>query len=203
MPKIVDKDVKREEIARAAMHVFAANGVVKTRMADIATAAGIGKGTIYEYFRSKEEIFEQAFVYVFQMTDRHLRQALSETSDPVEKIRLLVDSTLHDFLVNTGDFAAIMMEFWAEGIRNRDENIMQIIDLKGIYQKFRDLIASILQDGINKKIFRSVDVHSMSSVLIGALDGLMLQWIMDPALIDMKQVAAAAIDSFLNGLKAA
>ena len=61
MPKIVDKAAKKNEILLAAMRLFAEKGVVNSKMADIAIAAGIGKGTIYEYFRSKEEIFGEAF----------------------------------------------------------------------------------------------------------------------------------------------
>ena len=65
-PKIIDKEAKKAEILQAAMQVFSRKGVAKTRMADIAVAAGIGKGTIYEYFRSKEEIFAAAFQQVNQ-----------------------------------------------------------------------------------------------------------------------------------------
>ena len=56
-PKIVDKEAKKTQIIIAATQVFSKLGVAKTKMIDIAQAAGIGKGTIYEYFRSKEEIF--------------------------------------------------------------------------------------------------------------------------------------------------
>ena len=65
-PKYVDKEEKKRDLLKAAMRVFAQRGVVNTKMADIALAAGIGKGTIYEYFRSKEDIFAEAYHLVFQ-----------------------------------------------------------------------------------------------------------------------------------------
>ena len=56
MPKIVDKEAKKLDIVHAALKEFARRGVANTKMADIATAAGIGKGTIYEYFKDKNEM---------------------------------------------------------------------------------------------------------------------------------------------------
>ncbi len=62
MPKIVDKEAKRKDILNAAIHVFVEQGAAKTKIADIAKRANIGKGTIYEYFSSKEDIFQESMV---------------------------------------------------------------------------------------------------------------------------------------------
>ena len=56
MPKIVDKDQRKAEIARMAMEVFARTGFEKATIQEIAEEGGIGKGTIYQYFATKEEI---------------------------------------------------------------------------------------------------------------------------------------------------
>ncbi len=61
MPKIVDKEAKRKKILEASMRVFAKKGVENTKMKDIAKSAGIGKGTIYEYFNSRDEILQKSF----------------------------------------------------------------------------------------------------------------------------------------------
>ena len=60
-PKVVDRQKKREKILRAALKVFSDRGMTEFKMIDIATAAGIGKGTIYEYFSSKEDIIAGCF----------------------------------------------------------------------------------------------------------------------------------------------
>ena len=66
MARIVNKKEKREKILEAAISVFAKKGTAKTKTADIAEAAQIGKGTIYEYFQSKDEIIMAAFYYVIK-----------------------------------------------------------------------------------------------------------------------------------------
>ena len=58
MPRTVDKEEKARSIGRAALKVFRQKGYHPTRMSDIAKAAGVGKGTVYEYFRNKLQILQ-------------------------------------------------------------------------------------------------------------------------------------------------
>ena len=201
-PKIVNKEIKKQEILKAAMRIFAQNGVVKTKMADIATAAGIGKGTIYEYFRSKEDIFAEAYSHIFMDTERSIIEVLESPISPEEKLRRFMSVTMEEFLVKDGgEFAGIMMSFWSEGIRNNNERIMEIIDLKKIYSEFRLMISGILDEGIKKGSFRKVDTHLTASVIIGAMDGILLQYIMDKNVFSPGKAIETLLDGFINGIK--
>ena len=155
-PKIVDREEKKGEILKAAMRVFAQRGVVKTKMVDIAAASGIGKGTIYEYFRSKEDIFAEAFQLIFQSTEEKSGKILDSNYEPEERLRLLLTVSLEEFLGDNGEFAGIMMAFWSEGVRNKDERINEIIDLEQIYAQYREMIAGILEEGMEKGHFRKI-----------------------------------------------
>lgn len=199
-PKIVDKNAKKIEIIHAAVKVFSEKGMVKAKMADIAIEAGIGKGTIYEYFRSKEEVFASGFQMFFQGMENQIESALSSTTDPVEQLKLLINLSFKSFLQHGSDLAMIMMDFWAEGIRNKDEKILDSIDLRQIYHEFRIMIQSIINNGIEQGVFRQVDTHNVAALLIGALDGIMLQWIMDQKVIDLEKITDSVIDNFLYGL---
>ena len=199
MPKIVDKEAKKMEILHAAMQVFAQKGVVKTKMIDIATSAGIGKGTIYEYFRSKEEIFSSAYKYFFNMTNSMIQKGLSKEDDPSLKLALVLNISLDAFMHLGEDYANIMMDFWAEGTKNQE--LLDAINLKGIYEDYRRLIEIILKEGINKGVFKPMDTYSTAAVLICAFDGILLQWIMDREAIDLKKVPDVLIKGFLEGIK--
>ncbi len=59
---MTEKDIKRNEILDSARMLFKENGFHKTKMEDIALRAGVGKGTLYEYFKSKQEIFDETCV---------------------------------------------------------------------------------------------------------------------------------------------
>lgn len=201
-PKIVDKEAKKLEIIHAAVKVFSKKGMVKAKMADIAETAGIGKGTIYEYFRSKEDIFAAGFKIFFQDMEKEIESALKSTENPVEQLKILIRLSFTGFLQHGAEMAAIMMDFWAEGIRNKDEKILSAIDLKKIYHEYRIIIQSILNNGIEKGIFRQMDTLHTASFLIGALDGVMLQWIMDHNVIDLEKMTDSVIDTVLNGIYA-
>lgn len=200
-PRFVDKEEKKRDILKAAMRVFAQNGVVKTKMVDIAVAAGIGKGTIYEYFRSKEDIFAEAYHLVFQGTEAKIEAVIDSDLEPEEKLRQLMAVTLDGLLGDGGEFAGIMMAFWSEGIRNKNERILKIIDLEKVYSEFRGLISSILAEGIKRGQFRKVDTFLTASVLIGTMDGILLQWIMYPDIFTPARAVSVLMDTYLNGLK--
>jgi AcrR family transcriptional regulator len=201
MPKIVDKEAKKMDILHAAMHVFAKKGVVNAKMIDIAMAAAVGKGTIYEYFRSKEDIFINAFIYYYKMMQSMVEEALAKEDQPLKQLEVIFTVSLEAFMHFGGEFADIMMDFWAEGIRNKDQDFLDAINLKGVYSDYRKLIQQILESGIEKGIFKPIDTKSTASVMIGAFDGIMLQWIMDRKSIDLKKVPKILMDGFIEGIK--
>jgi AcrR family transcriptional regulator len=201
MPKIVNKELKKMEILHAAMQVFAQKGVVNTKMIDIAQSAGIGKGTIYEYYRSKEEIFSSAYIYFFSMTKSLIQDALSKEKDPLVQLELVLKISLDAFLHLGEEYADIMMDFWAEGIRTKNQDLIESINLKGIYADYRKIIQSILESGIEKRIFKPLDTFSTASILIGAFDGIMLQWIMDRKAINFQKITAVLLEGFIEGIR--
>lgn len=198
--KIVDKSVKKAEILSAAMQVFAENGVVQSTMSQIAELAGIGKGTIYEYFRSKEDIFAEAYQMVFNETTRNIQEVLASALTPTEKLEMLMRVSVEGLFSDGGKFAGIMMAFWSEGMRQKNEQMMKIINLKGVYDEYRTVIASILQEGIEKGEFKPMDTFITASVLIGAMDGILIQCVMDPNIFSPQKAVAFLHQIFINGI---
>jgi len=201
MPRVIDKEAKKMQILHVAMKVFARKGVVKTKMIDIATEAAIGKGTIYEYFRSKEEIFYSAFSYFFDTMKVEMNQALRTEQNPERQLQIIAELSLDSLLHGDEDFADIMMDFWAEGVRNKNEDVLNSINLKGIYADYRRIVGKIIQGGIKQGVFKKMDVATAASIFIGSFDGIMLQWVLDRKSIDLNKVVTILMDSFINGIK--
>lgn len=199
-PKIVDKEAKKKEIIFAAMKVFSSKGITKAKMADIASEANIGKGTVYEYFRSKEEIFATAFNSMFADMEIRIREAIEITDDPLKKLQLLVDITLDYHVQDAGEFAGIMMDFWAEGVRTKNEEMIHIINLIHVYSEYRTMISTIINDGIRKDIFKKVDANSFAAMTIAMLDGIFLQIIMEPKIINIKKIKETITETLFSGL---
>src|SRR5437016_7301312 len=95
MPRAVRKSLpdralitdKREAILRAAIRVFANNGYFNSKVADIARAAGVADGTVYLYFKSKEEILHSVFDRSMEDAIADGRKRLEGVNDPREKLR--------------------------------------------------------------------------------------------------------------------
>jgi len=200
MPRIVDKEAKKKEIVAAALKEFAKRGVANTKMADIAQAAEIGKGTIYEYFRDKNEIFLESFHQFIETMDTALGKRIYKITDPVLKLKVLV-TTWTEMIDNVhADYVEIMLEFWAEGIRVKHDFPSGVVNLKKLYADFRLLFKSILDEGIRTGKFRKINTTLTASILLGALDGIMLQWFLDKSIFSLNEITEHLLDEFLKGI---
>lgn len=91
MPKIVRKNQKKRAIALAAIELFYENGLVKTSVESIAKAAGVGKGTVYLYFHSKEEIITEIWDFVCEVLNETREKRYKEASTVAQKIAIFFD----------------------------------------------------------------------------------------------------------------
>src|SRR5918992_4573144 len=80
---------KREAILRAATQVFARHGYFQSQVADVARAAGVAAGTVYLYFRSKDDLLVSLFERTMRETLAEGEAAIAEVSDPRERLRRL------------------------------------------------------------------------------------------------------------------
>ncbi len=202
MPKIINKEAKKQDIIEAAMKVFAQKGFANTKMADVAQAANIGKGTIYEYFKNKSEIFENGFRYFMDAMETTIAKKIFKITDPVEKFKAIFTSMTDFFEGETAEFMEIILDFWAEAIRQKDEHTLVMLDLEKVYVDFRKMIGAVLEDGIRIGKFKPMNTFMVASLLIGMTDGLMLQWIMNRDLIDVKEAIRCLLDEIITGIYA-
>lgn len=192
-----DRAEKKSRIADAAIRVFAEKGINGARMIEVAQEAGIGKGTIYEYFRTKEELFEFAVNRFFDVLSAQLQREIATTNDPSQKLEILIRTTF-DSLRTSGPEMHIIFEIWAEGVRAGAE----YFDLAAMYAGYREMIAGIVIDGIQVGQFRKVDPVSVAATIIGALDGLLLQWILMEDVLDLDKTPDEFIGLITHGLSA-
>src|SRR5919199_6580907 len=80
---------KRDAILRAAIDVFAERGYFNAQVADVARAAGVAAGTVYLYFRSKDDLLVSIFEKTMRDALVHGRAAVADVNDPCERLRRL------------------------------------------------------------------------------------------------------------------
>ena len=199
MPKIVDKEEKKTQILEASIRVFAEKGWNKTKISDIAEAADIGKGTVYEYFRSKDEVFAASFRYFMAQAETIVAGRLTPIDDPLERLWAYFSSWADILESEYVDYLEIVIDFWAEGIRSKGR--FSSVDIMRVYYDNRTFIESLLEECIAQDKIKPIDTKIVASIIIGALDGLMLQWIMDRNVFDLKKAVRSTARLIIDGMK--
>jgi AcrR family transcriptional regulator len=197
-PKIVDKEEKRNLILEASIKVFAKLGLPNTKMIHIAEAAGIGKGTIYEYFKSKEELAIAAFNVFVKEAQIQIAKKLKKIEDPKQKLHTYIVSwndIMHEGFL---DYADIMLDIWAESVRLHQGK--DVFGLNKMYRTYREQIAEILKEGIKKGAFKPMDVTVASAIIIGTMDGIMIQWLLDRNIFKIKPALDQLAELVVNGM---
>ena len=119
--------------------------------------------------------------------------------DPLEKLRTYFSAWTEMFEGDYLEYLEIVLDFWAEGVRKRNNSCM--IDLNKLYLENRDILDNLLSECIKKKEIKKVDTKLTASIMLGALDGILLQWIMDRKAFNKKDAALLFADTMIKGLK--
>ena len=196
MPKIVNKTEKREKLVQAAIPIFAKYGFRETKMSDIAISADVGKGTLYEYFESKDELFLNTFKLWFSYFSEQMQDIVSKEKNPYKQLVLFYDQFFQT-IEQYGDTYYIYFDFWSELTRNTNINQQEIVS---VYQSLRELFADILEDGVQKKVFKTINCTAMSTALLSLADGLLMQWLIDRTSFSIKDIGNQAVKAFLGSL---
>ncbi|MGH7390277.1 MAG: TetR/AcrR family transcriptional regulator [Candidatus Rokuibacteriota bacterium] len=185
---------KPQQIVDAAIRVFARTGYYNSRVSDIAREAGIASGTIYLYFKTKDEILVTLFREKMAEWVAFVRREIATEPDAVAKIRRLV--ALH--------FAVL----------ERDPDLAEVVqvELRQGHKFFRgasahevsayfDLIAAVLQEGVAAGRFQAdLPVKVATKVLFGAMDQVATSWVLGKRGYRLSDAADAVAAIFLKGV---
>ncbi len=197
--RIVDRPAKTGAILRAAAQVFAELGYEAATMEAIAERAGVGKGTVYEYFRNKQELFFGVFDDYIAGMERVARESIAA---PATGAAAGIRQVIHSMLVmgvEGRELFPLVFEFWsASASPDRQARVTTL--LRDSYARFRTLIAEQIRKGqAGGEFERSADASRIAAALVGALDGLFLQAWFDPAL-DPVSMGDDFVGTLLRGL---
>jgi AcrR family transcriptional regulator len=198
MPKIVDKDAKRLELIEAATIVLAREGLARTKMAHVADEAGVGKGTLYEYFASKDELF----LAVCHHCVRWPESASPPSPPPAECLRRLILAMVESYERATGMFN-ILIDYWSVVIRDTDAQGEKFMSHGAhFYDAPLKLLSEVIETGQAAGAFRAdADPREIARIIIAGIEGLRLQRAIAPPGFDLDSAIAAFADIMTRDLK--
>ena len=185
---------KRGAILRAAIQVFAHNGYFNSKVADIAREAGVADGTVYLYFKSKEEILHSIF-------DRNMEEAIADgkkrlegITDPRERLRRIA----HMHLDRLGADRDLAVVFQVE-LRGSTKFMEEFS--AAAFAEYLNLIRATIEEGQRAGMFRSdLNPKVVAKILFGALDEMATNWILSKRRYKLAPMADQVLDVFLNGV---
>ena len=187
---------KREAILRAAISVFAHNGYFNSKVADIAREAGVADGTVYLYFKSKEDILHSIFDRSVEEALDAARNQIKEVDDPREKLRQI--ALLHLERLGADRDLAVVFQVELRG----STKFMEEFSAAG-FAEYLTLIRSTFEEGQRAGVFRpDLNAKTVSKILFGALDEMATNWILSKRRYKLAPMADEVLDIFLNGVKA-
>lgn len=187
---------KPQQIIDAAIRVFARTGYYNSRVSDIAREAGIASGTIYLYFKTKDEILVTLFRDKMAEWVAFVRREIAAEPDPVAKLRRLV--ALHFTVLEQNPALAEVVQ----------------VELRQGHKFFRgasahevsayfDLIGSVLHEGAAAgRIRRDLPIKVATKMLFGAMDQMATSWVLGKRVYRLSETAEAVASIFLKGVSA-
>ena len=188
---------RTEQIVEAAIAVFSRLGFHKARMDDIAREAGVSKGTLYWYFESKDAITKALLQRLCEQEVQEATTMLVAEGSVSERLLALTRQLAGRF-EQQEKLIPIIHEFYATA--TRDPMVQRT--LAGYIQAYREPLAALIQQGIERGEFHLPDADSAATIVGAIFEGLALLWMMDPQTVRWHDTFALAMQLLLAGMRA-
>ena len=189
-------EIRRNQILDAATRVFVRQGFQHARMDDIVEESGLSKGTLYWYFKSKEDIINAILHRLFTGDLEHLESLLQAEGTASERLIQLTSDRVTG-MKRMSNLVPIIFEFYAVAVHQ--QWVQQFI---GEYFKhFRTLLEKLIQQGIDRGEFRHVNARNAAISFASLYEGLTIHWLMDPQTVQWDILSESSIPLLLDGLK--
>ncbi len=191
-------DVRRDQMLAAASTLIAERGFSDTRIADVAQRVGASPALVIYYFGTKDSLLTEAL----RWSERSFYSATEEMLRSTEKLRDRLETLVEWTLVAdkqqdiTGDWG-LWFDLWAQAFRHPEVKK----DRAELDAQWRDLIARVVQDGIDTGEIEKVDVQDFAIMWASLLDGLVIQVSLDDPVVDLalaRRIALEAADKELG-----
>jgi AcrR family transcriptional regulator len=196
-PKPDVSEERKDQIMNAAEEVFSQKGLDNARMDDIAEETGLSKGTLYLYFKSKDDLIASILDRIFQREFRAFEDVDLSAVSATDAIWLFTDTVVKDIKIVLR-LMPIAYEFLALAFRNK---VVQKA-LKVYLNRYMDIFIPIIHRGIETGEFRQIDVKEVGIAIGAIVEGTLLLWIYDNSLVEPEKHIRSGMKLLLDGLLA-
>jgi len=190
----LEKADKRDLILRAAIDTFAARGFFNAQVADVARSAGVAAGTVYLYFRNKDDLLISIFERTMNEAIAEGRESVARLEDPVEQLRAI--ARVH--LARLGRDRELAVVFQIE-LRQSTKFMERFSSTQ--LREYLGIIRNVIAHGQTRRVFRrQINPTLAAKVFFGAVDEMATNWILSRRKYALASEADAIVDLFVGGL---
>lgn len=187
---------RKKQILDAAERVFSERGFDKARMDDIVQESGLSKGALYWYYKSKDALIRALLDRVFISEMQDAEQLVEMEASASARLQLFVEHAVREYK-RFEKLLPLAYEFIALAYRSKAVRET----LVGYYEHYADLIAQVVQQGVEQGEFKPCDPQTAALTLIGMYEGIALLWFLDPTRVDWDRMSQQPLEIFLAGLR--
>ncbi len=165
---------KKEKIMNAAINFFSENGFDKSALDDIAKYAGVGKGTLYLYFKDKEDIYIKSIKHIFDKWIDKMNEVIGMDLNAVEKLEKYIDVNINQITSNMSLAKLLIREVPNFLLKLHKSNKMGPMK---IYKKREKHLSMIIEQGIKSGEFKKVNKEIMANIIIGSINSYVMKYI--------------------------
>ncbi len=172
------EEKRRSQIVEIAIQTIAKQGFSQASLAEIAKKAGISKGVISYHFDGKEDLVEEILRSLLRKPAEFVKERVSRADTALEKLRAYIEANFEFMKLNRVGYVALV-DLW--GQRDGGHNSLNA----DAYEPSRHYLAHILEEGQRTGEMGAFPLMPTASLIQGAVDGVMLQWVLDEKAIDL------------------
>jgi AcrR family transcriptional regulator len=187
---------RKDQILDAAREVFTEKGFQKARMDDIVEKSGLSKGTLYWYFKSKDDIVIGIFERLFSREARDLEVLLSSDGTASYRLMQYTERVTQD-VKHVLRYASMAYEFISLAFRNKYFEKA----FKYYLREHMDILVPIIQGGIDAGEFRAVDPEEAAIAIAAIFEGTLALWVYDSDLVQPEYHIHKSVQFLIDGLK--
>ena len=190
---IPSKTEKQELILQAAMEIFSKNGFHEALVDDIANLAGVGKGTVYRNFPSKQELFLALIEWGLNSLKEEITTKTDKIENLFEKMDVAIDAYLSFFEQKRNFYRVLIQErsLFREkvGIKFKEKYFAHLYLLEDYFKK-----------GMKARLFKKMDPQSASIALIGLINSLIYKWLISEKEYSLHKEKKVIMNTFFKGI---
>lgn len=185
---------KYHRILEAAVKVFAEQGFYQSTISQIAREAGVADGTIYLYFKNKDDILVQFFTYKTKLVFDRFREEVDKADNCYDKLKNLIRRHLEEFQ-NDRNMAVLYQAETHQNSRLVEEQIKEMSKL------YLDIVSEIVEQGQEEgRIRKDIYVSLVKRFILGGVDEVINTWLHSGGKYDLVSMAEPLVDLFIKGI---